>query len=280
MVVLSFIANSIGVSDRISERKTMSKNTRRGYTPEDERLFSEKSCHSLYKAAKDLKYLLDAGYPIKPASTFIGNHYLFNERQRLAITRVVSSKNSVDLRQKKRLAKADCITEVNIDGFNTVISLEVALSKAPILKCMDQTMRDLAGLRGTYRIIEKTEIAIHEIFHWLGQNGIQKANLYLDAPVSNSGRLKVLFYELSKSYPIELKVEVIHEVDRILEKAEHVITSDAIILDRCKSWLNMNEDIIKHLKEPAWVIDFVNESMDSMTDQGLDSLCTKHRTVL
>ena len=258
----------------------MSKSTRRGYTPEDERLFSERSCHNLCQAARDLRYLLDAGYPIKPASTFIGNHYMFTERQRLAITRVVSSQNSVELRQKKRLTKADSITEVNIDGFNTVITLEVALSKAPILKCMDQTVRDLAGLRGTYRIIEKTETAIHEIFHWLEQNRIQKANLYLDAPVSNSGRLKVLFYELSKTYPIELKVEVIHEVDRILEQAEHVITSDAIILDRCKSWLNMNEDIIANLKEPAWVLDFVNESMNSMPDSSLNFLCRNQRNML
>ena len=237
----------------------MSKDTRRGYTPEDETLFTGKSYLELCQAAKDLKYLLDAGYPMKPASTFIGNHYMFTERQRLAITRVVSSSKSVTLRRKKLLTQIDRVSEVNIDGFNTIITLEVALSKAPVLKCMDQTFRDLAGLRGTYRMIDKTEEAIHSMFQWLEQKEIQRANIYLDAPVSNSGRLKVMIYELGKHYPLELKVEVMNEVDHVLEQAEHVITSDAIILERCKSWLNMNQDIIQTFGEHAWVIDFIGE---------------------
>lgn len=239
----------------------MNKHTRRGYTTEDEKLFTGTSYLNLCQAAKDLSYLLDSGYPIKPASTFIGNHYLFTERQRLAITRVVSSSNSVALRRNKLITKVDNISEVNIDGFNTIITLEVALSKAPILKCMDQTFRDLAGLRGTYRIIDKTDIAIHAMFQWLQQKGIPRAIIYLDAPVSNSGRLKVLFCELGKHYPLELQVEVINEVDRVLEQTEHVITSDAIILDRCKSWLNMNEDIIRTLGESAWIINLRNEAV-------------------
>ena len=233
--------------------------TRRGYTPEDEKQFTDRQYLNLCKAAKDLKYFADAGYPIKPASTFIGNHYLFTERQRLALTRIVSSSRSIALRQEKLVSKSDHISEVNIDGFNTVITLEVALSKAIVLKCMDQTIRDLAGLRGTYRIIDKTEVAIHKIFQWLEQSKVDRANIFLDAPVSNSGRLKVLFYEISRNYPIKIKVEVINEVDRTLEQAEHVITSDAIILDRCKSWINMNREIIDNMGEYVWVLDISNE---------------------
>lgn len=38
---------------------------------------------------------------------------------------------------------------VYIDGFNTIITLEIALCQSLLLQCMDGTIRDLAGLRGT-----------------------------------------------------------------------------------------------------------------------------------
>ena len=43
--------------------------------------------------------------------------------------------------------------EVNIDGFNIIITLEVLLCDSILFSCMDGTIRDLAALRGTYRII-------------------------------------------------------------------------------------------------------------------------------
>lgn len=61
---------------------------------------------------------------------------------------------------------------INIDGFNTVITLEVALSASLLLKCMDGTIRDLAGLRGTYCLIDKTDTAILLIGNILGKSGI------------------------------------------------------------------------------------------------------------
>lgn len=234
----------------------MRKDTRRGYTTEDEKLFTGIQYEKLCKAASELEYLLNAGYPIKPASTFIGNHYMFTERQRLAITRAVCSKDSLKLRQNKLVKDSENLEEVNIDGFNTVITLEVALSNSPLLRCMDQTIRDLAGLRGTYRIIDKTETALQAILQWLDGKKIKKANIYLDAPVSNSGRLKTLFYEIGKMYEVDLNVEVMNEVDQVLERKEAVITSDAIILEHCKSWVNMNAEIIKMFCSENWIVDF------------------------
>lgn len=53
---------------------------------------------------------------------------------------------------------------VHIDGFNTVITLEVALSGSPVFYCRDGALRDLAGLRGTYRVIDKTQEAIELLY--------------------------------------------------------------------------------------------------------------------
>lgn len=223
----------------------MSKIVKRGYLPNDEKEFSSESVQKLYKAGHDLYYLLNQGYSIKAASVFVGNHYLLSERQRLALVRAISSAKNIKVRRDKEVKSNLEGSIVNIDGFNTIITLEVALSESVLLKCMDGTIRDLAGLRGTYRLIDKTQIAIMLIGEMLEKNKVGKAIFYLDAPVSNSGKLKERILELLNEFSFEVQVETINNVDANLEIADNVITSDAIILDKCKSWINLNKKIIE-----------------------------------
>ncbi|MDU7241221.1 DUF5616 domain-containing protein [Clostridium sp.] len=135
--------------------------------------------------------------------------------------------------------------EVHIDGFNTIITLEVALSNSLIIKSMDETIRDLAGLRGTYSVIEKTEVAIKLIGEFLLEHKIKKAIFYLDKPVSNSGRLKMKILEILEGLEFQIEVWNIDNVDSVLKSKENVVSSDAIILDNCISWINLNMHIIK-----------------------------------
>ena len=112
---------------------------------------------------------------MKGASTFIGNHYQLSERQRIALMRTVASKEDITARISK-LKQADEMTgeTVHLDGFNEIITLEVALSGSPILSCMDGTYRDLAGLRGTYRIIDTAELAVRLILSELRKLSVNR----------------------------------------------------------------------------------------------------------
>ena len=164
--------------------------SRRGYVPEDEKQFSGTQLEKLKKAAAEVQFLLDQGYEVKPVTTFVGNHYLFSERQRLALARSVSAKEWIVKRGSRELLQKenrDIPKTVHIDGFNTIITLETALSGSPVFCCGDGTIRDLAGLRGTYRIIEHTEKAVDLLLKQLEHLTIENAVFYLDAPVSNSG---------------------------------------------------------------------------------------------
>ncbi|MBQ4522482.1 MAG: DUF434 domain-containing protein [Lachnospiraceae bacterium] len=234
----------------------MSITVKRGYSPNDTSDFGNKSIEKLLKAGQDLQYLLNHGYNIKGASTFVGNHYMLSERQRLGLVRAVSSEESLKMRKNKEMERIPHGSIVNIDGFNTIITLEVALSDSLLLKCMDGTIRDLAALRGTYRLIDKTDTAIMLIGKILEKNEVSKVVFYLDAPVSNSGRLKQRIIELLNQFNFEIQVEVIHNVDTVLEKLDNVITSDAIILDKCISWINLNAKIIEEMNEAYPYIDF------------------------
>ena len=51
-------------------------------------------------------------------------------------------------------------------------------------------------------------------------------------------------------------MEVVHNVDSVLEKLINVITSDAIILDKCLSWINLNAKIIEEINEDYPYVDF------------------------
>lgn len=235
----------------------MSTIVKRGYSPKDPKEFGSESIKTLHKAGKDLQYLLNQGYPIKGASVFVGNHYLLSERQRLAVVRGVSSDENIKIRNAKEIKNIPSGSTVNIDGFNTIITLEVALSDSLLLKCMDGTIRDLAALRGTYRLIDKTDEAIMLIGKMLEKNKTAKAVFYLDAPVSNSGRLKQRIEELLKEFSFEVQVEVIHNVDAVLEKLDYVITSDAIILNKCTSWINLNRKIMEEFMGDYPYIEFL-----------------------
>lgn len=235
----------------------MSTIVKRGYSPKDPKEFGSESIKILHKAGKDLQYLLNQGYPIKGSSVFVGNHYLLSERQRLAVVRGVSSDENIKIRNAKEIKNIPSGSTVNIDGFNTIITLEVALSDSLLLKCMDGTIRDLAALRGTYRLIDKTDEAIMLIGKMLEKNKTAKAVFYLDAPVSNSGRLKQRIEELLKEFSFEVQVEVIHNVDVVLEKLDYVITSDAIILNKCTSWINLNRKIMEEFMGDYPYIEFL-----------------------
>ncbi|MDI9218455.1 DUF5616 domain-containing protein [Clostridium tertium] len=136
------------------------------------------------------------------------------------------------------------------------MTLEVALCNSLIIKSMDETIRDLAGLRGTYSVIDKTEVAIKLIGEFLLKHKIEKAIFYLDEPVSNSGRLKMKILEVLEGLELQIEVWNIDNVDSVLKSKENVVSSDAIILDNCISWINLNMYIIQEKISNKNCIDF------------------------
>ena len=225
---------------------------KRGFVPEDVKNFSPQALEKMRTASRHVCYLANEGYDLKQATTFVGNHYLLSERQRLAIMRSVATQVQIENRQKKQVPMTALSgREVWIDGFNTIITLEVLLSDSILFSCMDRTIRDLAALRGTYRLIPETEKAIRMLFDLLQAAKVSRVNILLDQPVSNSGRLKTCMAEIGEEYPFALDIRILREVDRDLYDKELVITSDSIILDHCVSWVNLTPECLDRLHVEA-----------------------------
>lgn len=218
---------------------------KRGFVPSDSRDFNDKNIKIMHTAQADIFYLVNHDYPIKNAVTFVGNRYQLSERQRIALQRAVSSEKAISERQKKLVNSGNT---ANIDGLNIIITLETALSGTTLLKCMDGTVRDLAGLRGTYKLIDKTDTAIRLIAENLVGKGFKNAVFWIDKPVSNTGRLKQRILEIMADYPLDTAVELVDNADTVLFEKDCVISSDAIILDKCISYINLAAEIIEGIE--------------------------------
>ena len=153
--------------------------------------------------------------------------------------RSLATKEQAEERKAKEKASGE---EVWIDGFNTIITLEVMLSDSLLFFCMDGTIRDLAALRGTYRIIPETSDAVRLLFDVLMERGVKSAHILLDQPVSNSGRLKALIADVGERYAFTLDIRILRDVDRALYGKDFMITSDSIILDHCANWVNLTAE--------------------------------------
>jgi len=80
------------------------------------------------KAVTDVRYLLDRGYPVKGAITFVCNHYRLDIKWRYVFTRVVFDKDTIKSRRKKTVKCEDLKGEVVlVDGYNVLIGVESAL---------------------------------------------------------------------------------------------------------------------------------------------------------
>lgn len=222
-------------------------NAKRGFVPEDERNFSPGALETMRKASRHILYLINEGYDLKSAAAFAGNHFLLSERQRTAIMRSIGRSDRIRERIERKVPLADLAgREVWVDGFNTIITLEVMLSDSILLECMDTSLRDLASLRGTYRLIPQTERAVAMMLSLLEEAGVSGIHILLDAPVSNSGRLKSLIAGMGQGIP-GLETEVIKDVDRTLYDKDLVVTSDAIIMDHCGGWIGLTKECMERL---------------------------------
>jgi hypothetical protein len=232
------------------------KQTVRGKDLQDSRFFSSEALEKLRYAQEELCFLMDRNYPMAPIIKLIGDRYQFSTRQRLALQRSTCKPKSLEMRRKKSLP-FNRINEgsIYIDGFNLIITLEVALSGGIILLGQDGAMRDLAGLRGNYRLIDKSDAALKVLGKVFKELRAKEVHFYLDSPVSNSGKLKVKIIDYAEGWGLPITVDLVNNPDTILSHMSRIVTTDAIILDKCESYFNLAAYCIQTYIADAFVID-------------------------
>ena len=234
------------------------KRSHRGAHPDDSRLFALEQVVAIRQAGVEYAWLLTRGYADKSALKLVGDRHRLDARQRMAVWRTACSDQSLESRKAREISLAECSGQtVGIDGYNVLITVESAISGGVVLIGRDGCCRDLAGIHGTYRKVEETVPAVELIAEHVVALGAERIDWYLDKPVSNSGRLKVLMADVleARGWLNRFNIELVDSPDRELAAYPGIaVTADGPVLDRCERWTNLVGDIISSLPK-AWIVD-------------------------
>ena len=233
------------------------KRSHRGPHPQDEKQFSSAVVADLRSAVADFSLLLTKGYAEKSSLKLVGDRLSLTERQRLAVMRNACSDQQLASRKQREIQIAELAGKpIAIDGYNVLITIEAAISGACVFKGRDGCLRDLASIHGTYRKVTETIPAVQMIGEFLKEVGVAECLWLLDSPVSNSGRLKTLIRELAEKNGWKWEIRLSISPDAELSKTDPtVVSSDSVILDRCKSWVNLAGAIIERKLPQVSLID-------------------------
>jgi len=233
------------------------RRTHRGPHPADVKLFAPDAISGLQSAIADFSLLRTKGYAEKSSLKLVGDRFSLTERQRLAIMRSACSDQQLVSRRQGEIKIAELADRpVAIDGYNVLITVEAAMSGGVIFKGRDGCFRDLASIHGTYRKVTETIPAVQLIGGFLKEIGVAKVLWLLDSPVSNSGRLKTLIGELADESGWSWEIELLLSPDAELKKTDMIVaSSDSVVLDACKSWVNLAKEIINKKLSSVWVVD-------------------------
>lgn len=229
----------------------------RGRHPQDAAFFAPKCVPVLRNAVADLSYLLSRGYSDSAAARIVGDHYQLASRQRNAVSRGACASQSAAYRRSHEIKPERlCGRRIAIDAYNVIISAETALSNGIMFLCRDGCIRDIAGIHGSYRSVAETVPALTLLGEVLEECGVDCAEWYLDAPVSNSGRLRALMLATAEAHKWRWRVELAQNPDRQLVKTGlPVVTTDGAVLDRAPAWVNLAPLVLRRIQPAPLIID-------------------------
>ena len=232
----------------------------RGPHPADEELFSEDALPRLRNAVEELSWLRSRGYAETSALKLVGDRYQLRRRQRVAVGRCACS-DAAKARRASKLCEPGAVMgqRLLIDGLNVITTIEVALAGGVLLLGRDGCMRDMASFHGSYRIVHESERAVAILVDVVEAMKPSEARVYIDRPVSNSGRLAELVRRTAAARGSCLEASTVDRVDERLQASTAVVASaDSAILERCGPWLNLARIAVEPLKPELdlfWLLD-------------------------
>ncbi|MCS3923183.1 DUF434 domain-containing protein [Methanosalsum natronophilum] len=197
-------------------------------------------------AAKDVRYLLNRGYPKTSTLRFVCNHYCLNKSQRNLLSRLIVPDIISKSRHNKKLSCKDIKgASVVIDGYNLIITVDSILTDNDLWKCNDGFVRDNRGIFRNYKISDTTYNAIETIITALEDRKPSSTKIILDSQMSKSGLLadhirNMVQHRLPNTHVCTSSKTDYHikmELDKI------IITSDGIIIDSVNKVIDLAECI-------------------------------------
>ncbi|WP_406659691.1 DUF434 domain-containing protein [Methanolobus sp. ZRKC3] len=195
----------------------------------------EEQHKEMAEAARDIRYLLQRGYPRDSSIRFAGDHYLLDKNERYILARTVFSTGTAIARKNKKLRCQELKGRtLLIDGYNVLITLESLLKGGDLWRADDSFLRDIKGMFRSHSNDRSTFEAVEEMLSFLASSEVKKAIVLLDTQMKNSGELAALIRKRMEELSIKGDAETSRHVDYDLKNCEPssvVATADGIVID-------------------------------------------------
>ena len=192
----------------------------------------------LIPALRDYRYLLDRDYPQKSTIKLVGDKYQLTGEERSILYRGISSGRSAEIRNAK-LSPVLQGENIYIDTYNILFTLANYLNGRPVFIADDGFLRDAGELRGRIskkKLLKQTVVLMED---FMANNRGHRYFLYLDQPVSNSGKLAASINSFLSGKHIEGLARTCDSPDfNIIREAQErdlVCTSDSVIIEKSKA---------------------------------------------
>jgi hypothetical protein len=186
---------------------------------------------SLQKAIWDYRFLLDLDYPVKATLKLVGDRYRLDKSERIVLFRgihnaLVSKKIAEGL-----IDRLSPDASIGIDGYNVLFTLLNYRNGHPLFIGTDGLLRDAGGAHGRIPSGDSFDEAGSLLLSALSRLGTGRVVLYLDAPVSGSGRLAALLRKRMEAELFTAEVHAVPSADPLIRgfKGTAVATSDSAI---------------------------------------------------
>ncbi|NDY41998.1 DUF434 domain-containing protein [Dissulfurirhabdus thermomarina] len=206
-------------------------------------------------AARDLRWLLDRGYPRQPALAFVGNHFQLHQGERDLLYRGIFRRDQARARRARRVRLRDLAGRgLAIDGHNVLITLESALRGRPLLVADDGFVRDVSRVFRRFRPTDRTRAAWGLVGACLRDHPPAEVLVVLDAPLPRSGELAGRIRRWMREAGIPGEVRAVRRPEGVLAAFDGVAaTADSVVLDRHPALLDLAGHIIRRrLRVRPW----------------------------
>ncbi len=179
----------------------------------------------------------------KDSVEIVGKRYALRKMEVVALSKLVRPPEE-SLRNSLKVVPVTCASgrDLGIDGFNVLITLEAALSGQPVYSCSDGIVRDLTLAYSSYKPTEKFDEAVELIRDELRELNPSRAVIYLDSPISKSGKLASRLREMLGN---EVEIRVSKTVDSDILNHEVVASSDSRIVSHAPCVIDLPRAILE-----------------------------------
>lgn len=203
----------------------------------------------LSSPARDIRYLLERGYPKTSSIRFVGDHCRLDKNERHILTRVIVPPKTAVARNRKRLTSKEVAgKKILADGYNVLIAIESMLSAHTLWLCDDGFVRDTRGVFRSHSNTDITTEAVKQMCAILFKSNVSYVKVLLDSQMSQSGELAALIRQELALLSLQGEVSTSEHADFDLKHAdpEYVIaTADGVIIDAVEKVTDLPQAVIE-----------------------------------